>query len=86
MSKTYSDFSQLKKFKAEPVTDPVPPPEAPSVPEDRKLAESANSADYFSSLLGAGASPRKKQPRTTVVTPATISRVRAEQAEDAFAA
>ena len=86
MSKTYSDFSQLKKFKTDTVTEPVPPPEPPSAPEDRKLAESANSTDYFSSLLGTGASPRKKPPRTTVVTPATISRVRAEQAEDAFAA
>ena len=86
MAKTYSDFSQLKKIKTEPVTEPVPPTEPPPAPEDRKLAESANSADYFSSLLGAGASPRKKPPRTTVVTPATISRVRAEQAEDAFAA
>lgn len=86
MAKTYSDFSQLKKIKTEPVTEPVPPTKPPPAPEDRKLAESANSTDYFSSLLGTGASPRKKPPRTTVVTPATISRVRAEQAEDAFAA
>ena len=84
MAKTYSDFSQLKKFRpAEPEPQPPTPPPAP---EDRQLADAASSADYFSSLLGAGTSPRKKPPRTTVVTPATISRVRAEQAEDAFAA
>ena len=83
MAKTFSDLSQLKKFRP---AEPDLPPEPPPAPEDRKLAESANSTDYFSSLLGTGASPRKKPPRTTVVTPATISRVRAEQAEDAFAA
>lgn len=84
MAKTYSDFSQIKKFRpAEPEPQPPTPPPAP---EDRQLADAASSTDYFSSLLGAGTSPRKKPPRTTVVTPATISRVRAEQAEDAFAA
>jgi len=84
MAKTFSDFSQLKKFKA--ASDPTPPPEPPPAPADRQLADSANSADYFSSLLGTGAAPRQKPPRATVVTPATIARVRAEQAEDAFAA
>ena len=82
MAQTFSDLSQLKKFHP---AEPEPPPEPPPAPEDRKLTESANSTDYFSSLLGTGTSPRKKPPRTTVVTPATISRVRAEQAEDAFA-
>ena len=84
MAKTFSDFSQLKKIKTEP--HPEPPPEPFPAPEDRQLADSASSSDYFSSLLGTGTVPRKKPPRTTVVTPATISRVRAEQAEDAFAA
>ena len=85
MAKTFSDFSQLKKIKT--ASDPTPPPAPPPTPEDRQLADSASSSDYFSSLLGAGTAPRqKKPPRATVVTPATISRVRAEQAEDAFAA
>ena len=84
MAKTYSDFSQLKKFRP---AEPKPPPEPPPEPEDRQLADSASSSDYFSSLLGTGTAPRqKKTPRATVVTPATIARVRAEQAEDAFAA
>ena len=45
------------------------------------------STDYFSSLLGPSSSPAKKEPprRTTVVTRGTVARVRAEQAEDAFA-
>ena len=44
-----------------------------------------NSNDYFASLLGdkPGAAPRH---RTTVVTPNTITKVRQEQAADAFAA
>ena len=85
MAKTFSDFSQLKKIKTEPNLEP--PPEPSPVPEDRQLADSTSSSDYFSSLLGTGTSPRqKKPPRATVVTPATIARVRAEQAEDAFAA
>ena len=83
MAKTFSDFSQLKKFRP---AEPEPPPAPPPAPEDRQLADSANSADYFSSLLGTGTASRQKTPRTTVVTPATIARVRAEQAEDAFAA
>ena len=83
MAKTFSDFSQLKKFRP---AEPEPPPAPPPAPEDRQLADSANSADYFSSLLGMGTAPRQKPPRATVVTPATIGRVRAEQAEDAFAA
>lgn len=84
MAKTFSNFSQLKKIKT--ASDPTPPPAPPPTPEDRQLADSKSSADYFSSLLGTGATPRQKPPRATVVTPATISRVRAEQAEDAFAA
>ena len=83
MAKTFSDFSQLKKFRP---AEPDPPPAPPPAPEDRQLADSANSADYFSTLLGTGTAPRQKPPRATVVTPATIARVRAEQAEDAFAA
>ena len=83
MAKTFSDFSQLKKFRP---AEPEPPPAPPPAPEDRQLADSANSADYFSSLLGTGTTPRQKPPRATVVTPSTITRVRAEQAEDAFAA
>ena len=84
MAKTFSDFSQLKKFRP---AEPEPPATPPPAPEDRQLADSASSSDYFSSLLGAGTAPRqKKPPRATVVTPATIARVRAEQAEDAFAA
>jgi len=49
----------------------------------------SNPTDYFASLLGDSpdAGPKKPQPRrTTVVTPATVERVRAERAEDAFAA
>ena len=86
MAKTFSDFSQLKKFRpAEP--EPTPPEPEPT-PEDRQLAGAANSADYFSSLLGTPPAQRQKAPphRTTVVTPGTVARVRAEQAEDAFAA
>ncbi len=85
---TFNDFSQLKKFK--PVPPKTPPAAPPPEPEDRALAGAASSTDYFSSLLGA-AEPRKapvaKKPnRTTVVTPATIARVREELAEDARAA
>ncbi len=85
---TFNDFSQLKKFKpVPPKTVPVaPPPE----PEDRALAGAASSTDYFSSLLGPSApqkTPAAKKPnRATVVTPATINRVREELAEDARAA
>jgi len=49
----------------------------------------SNPTDYFASLLGDSpdAGPKKPQPRrTTVVTPATVERVRAERAEDVFAA
>ena len=83
MGNTFTDLSQLKKFRP---AEPEPPAAPPPAPEDRQLADSANSADYFSSLLGTGTAPRQKPPRATVVTPATIARVRAEQAEDAFAA
>ena len=90
---SYTDFSQLKKFK------PVPPPAAPvppkpATPEERALAEAGSSSDYFSSLLGgAEARPSAKakaapaaRPRATVVTPATVARVKEEQAEAARAA
>jgi chromosome segregation ATPase len=49
----------------------------------------SNPTDYFASLLGdfPDAGQKKPQPRrTTVVTPATVERVRAERAEDVFAA
>ena len=90
---TYTDFSQLKKFKpveAEPVK-----PAKPAEPADRALANAADSEDYFSSLLGPRETPKKKKPtasagvpvlRTTVVTPATVSRVREEQVEARIAA
>ena len=50
--------------------------------------EPSNPADYFASLLGDAnpANGRPKPRRTTVVTPATVARVHAEQAADAFAA
>ena len=90
---SYTDFSQLKKFKAvPPPAAPVPP--KPATPEERALAEAGSSADYFSSLLGgsgeqAAAKPKSApaaRPRATVVTPATVARVREEQAEEARAA
>ncbi len=85
---TFNDFSQLKRFK------PTPPQKAPATPppapEDRALAGAASSSDYFSSLLGATESRKvsvaKKPNRATIVTPATINRVREELAEDARAA
>ena len=85
MAKTFSDFSQLKKFHP---AEPEPPPAPPPAPEDRQLAGATSSTDYFSSLLGPGSSTGKKETprRATVVTPATVARVHAEQAEDAFAA
>ncbi len=86
MAKTFSDFSQLKKFR--PAEPEPPPPEPERAPEDRQLAGATSSTDYFSSLLGPGSSTGKKETprRATVVTPATVARVHAEQAEDAFAA
>lgn len=91
---SYTDFSQLKKFK--PVPEPPKQPAPPQTPEDRALHEAGSSADYFSSLLGgaeerkaakASPSPAASQPRrTTIVTPATVARVREEQAEAARAA
>ena len=48
----------------------------------------SNPTDYFASLLGDSpdAGQKKPQPRrATVVTPATVERVRAERAEDVFA-
>ncbi|MBR0504321.1 MAG: hypothetical protein IJJ84_02860 [Kiritimatiellae bacterium] len=86
MENTFKDLSQLKKFRP---AEPEPPPPAPErTPEDRQLAGATSSTDYFSSLLGPGSSTRQKEAprRTTVVTPGTVARVRAEQAEDAFAA
>ena len=86
MGNTFTDLSQLKKFRPAEPEPPAPEPE--QAPEDRQLAGAANSADYFSSLLGTPSAQRQKAPprRTTVVTPGTVARVRAEQAEDAFAA
>ena len=87
---TLNDLSQLKYFKpATPKPTPAPPP--PASPTDRALAGAASSVDYFSSLLGGGektapCTPSAKPRRTTVVTPATIARVREEQAADARAA
>lgn len=79
---TFNDLSQLKHVKT---ATPKPPP--PEEPEDRALAGAVSSSDYFSSLLGGGegkARPSAQAPRrATVVTPATVARVRAEQAEDA---
>ena len=86
---TLNDLSQLKHFKpATPKPTPAPPP--PASPTDRALAGAASSVDYFSSLLGGGektapCTPSAKPRRTTVVTPATIARVREEQAADARA-
>lgn len=82
---TYNDFSQLKKLK--PAAPVAPKPAQPQPPADRALAGAANSADYFSSLLGPREVKKKKKPaasgvpqlRTTVVTPATMARVREEQ-------
>ena len=86
MGNTFTDLSQLKKFRPAEPEPPAPEPE--QAPEDRQLAGAANSADYFSSLLGTPSAQRQKEAprRTTVVTPGTVARVRAEQAEDAFAA
>ncbi len=88
---SFTDFSQLRKFKPAEPAPAVPPP--PAEPEDRALAVAGSSADYFSSLLGASEPRKKPKPatgvpelRTTVVTPATIARVREEQAESARAA
>ena len=88
---SFTDFSQLRKFKPAEPAPAVPPP--PAEPEDRALAAAGSSADYFSSLLGASEPRRKPKPaagvpelRTTVVTPATVARVREEQAEAARAA
>ena len=86
MAKTFTDLSQLKKFR--PAEPEPPPPEPEQTPEDRQLAGATSSTDYFSSLLGTPSAQRQKEAprRTTVVTPGTVARVRAEQAEDAFAA
>ena len=85
MGNTFTDLSQLKKFRP---AEPAPPPEPEQTPEDRQLAGATSSTDYFSSLLGTPSAQRQKEAprRTTVVTPGTVARVRAEQAEDAFAA
>ena len=86
MGNTFTDLSQLKKFR--PAEPEPPPPEPEQAPEDRQLAGATSSTDYFSSLLGTPSAQRQKAPprRATVVTPGTVARVRAEQAEDAFAA
>lgn len=86
---TLNDLSQLKHFKP---AEPAPAePARPTPPEDRALAGASSSSDYFSALLGGNEkgngnrSPAKPR-RTTVVTPATVARVREEQAEEARAA
>ena len=86
MGNTFTDLSQLKKFRPAEPEPPAPEPE--QAPEDRQLAGATSSTDYFSSLLGTPSAQRQKEAprRTTVVTPGTVARVRAEQAEDAFAA
>ena len=84
---TFNEFSQLKHLKpvkAEPVAARIPPKKS----EDRALSDSSSSVDYFSALLGDGdkKATRKesaKPHRATIVTPATIVRVREELAEDA---
>ncbi len=87
---TYNDFSQLKKLK--PAEKPAPKPAEPAQPVDRTLAGATDSADYFSALLGPREIKKEKKPapaatqgvpalRTTVVTPATVARVREERAE-----
>lgn len=85
---TLNDLSQLKHFK--PATPRPAPAPTPAAPADRALAGAASSADYFSSLLGGGEQKKARAAdgarRTTVVTPATIARVREEQAADARAA
>lgn len=86
MAKTFTDLSQLKKFRPAEPEPQAPEPER--APEDRQLAGATSSTDYFSSLLGTPSAQRQKEAprRATVVTPGTVARVRAEQAEDAFAA
>ena len=76
MAKTFTDLSQLKKFR--PAEPEPPPPEPELTPEDRQLVGAASSADYFSSLLGTPSAQRQKEAprRTTVVTPGTVARVR----------
>ena len=82
---TFNDFSQLKRMKPAH-SSPVQQPKPAASQEDRALAEASCSSDYFSSLLGGGGlkhSAPKPPRRTTVVTPATVARVREELAEDA---
>lgn len=84
---TFNDFSQLKHVKSAQSSS-VPQPRPAVSQEDRALTESSNSTDYFSSLLGGGRAPSghstpKPPHRATVVTPATVARVREELAADA---
>lgn len=87
---TFNDFSQLKHLKSEqPKVAPVRTP--PAKPKDRALEDSSNSTDYFSALLGGGEKKKaQKEPikshRATIVTPATITRVREELAKDVWEA
>lgn len=86
MSK-FNDFSQLKSIK--PVQKiPEPKVRITSDPDERALENASSSCDYFSSLLGGGGAKKEgsspvTRPRATVVTPATINRVRQEQVEAA---
>ncbi|MGN0845922.1 MAG: hypothetical protein ACI4RA_00890 [Kiritimatiellia bacterium] len=85
---TFNDFAQLKGFKPAPLQPTPAPP--PSRPEERTLADAADPSDYFSSLLGNGkpqtARAQPKVRQTTVATPATMARIREEQAAAARAA
>lgn len=87
---TYTDLAQLKKFKPIDADAVRAPAAAKAENVDKELAAASSSSDYFSSLLGVGKSKdRAAAPaprRATVVTPATIARVREQQAADTFAA
>ncbi len=89
----YTDFSQLKTPKHEKAAVPPPAPEPSPTPETRALKAAVRSEDYFASLLGPApaahakkAAPTPARPRTTIVTPNTIARVREEQAAAVFEA
>ena len=59
MGNTFTDLSQLKKFR--PAETEPPPPETEQAPEDRQLAGATSSTDYFSSLLGTPSAQRQKE-------------------------
>ncbi len=89
---TYKDFSQLTATRRE---NPPPPPriEVAASPEERALAGSGSSDDYFARLLGtpSAASAKRVSPsspgrQTVPSAPRANSRIREEQAAAAFAA